>query len=41
MADSSSSRNLAKPAVGIAGIIATMASVWWFALRPRWKAKKG
>jgi hypothetical protein len=33
-------RNVAKPAVGIAGILATIASVWWFALRPRRKAKK-
>jgi cbb3-type cytochrome oxidase subunit 3 len=37
MADNESSRNLVKPAAGILGILATIASVWWFALRPRRK----
>ena len=41
MAEKSSSRSIAKPAAGIVGVLATMASVWWFALRPRMKAKKG
>ena len=35
-----SSRNIAKPAAGIIGVLATIASVWWFALRPRRKARK-
>jgi len=29
------SRNVAKPALGIVGAIAAIASVWWFAFRPR------
>jgi cbb3-type cytochrome oxidase subunit 3 len=29
---------MAKPAAGL-GVLVTMASVWWFALRPRRKAK--
>jgi len=32
---------MAKPAAGIVGVLATIVSVWWFALRPRRKAKKG
>jgi hypothetical protein len=32
------SRKLVKPAAAVT-IIATMASVWWFALRPRRKIK--
>jgi hypothetical protein len=29
------SRSLAKPALGLIGAIAAIASIWWFALRPR------
>lgn len=32
------SRKIAKPAAAF-GVLATMASVWWFALRPRRKVK--
>ncbi|MEI8050521.1 MAG: hypothetical protein WCI12_03720 [Actinomycetes bacterium] len=35
-----STRNVAKPVAGALGVVATMASVWWFALRPRAKRKK-
>jgi hypothetical protein len=28
-------RNVTKPAIGILGAIAAIASVWWFAYRPR------
>jgi cbb3-type cytochrome oxidase subunit 3 len=31
-------RKLAKPAAAF-GLLATMASIWWFALRPRRKIK--
>jgi hypothetical protein len=41
VANSDSTRNLVKPIAGITGLLATMASVWWFALRPRSKRKKG
>jgi hypothetical protein len=34
MADDDS-RKLTKPALGILGAIAAIASVWWFAYRPR------
>jgi len=33
------SRKIAKPAAGL-GVLVTMASIWWFALRPRRKAKR-
>jgi hypothetical protein len=33
------SRKIAKPVAGIS-VLATMASIWWFALRPRRKAKR-
>jgi len=29
------SRNVAKPAIGVIGALAAIASVWWFAFRPR------
>jgi hypothetical protein len=29
------SRNVTKPALGVLGAIAAIASIWWFALRPR------
>lgn len=32
------SRNVAKPAAAV-GVLATMVSIWWFALRPRRKHK--
>ena len=32
------SHKIAKPAAAF-GVVATMASIWWFALRPRRKAK--
>lgn len=32
------SRRFAKPAAAF-GVLATMASIWWFALRPRRKTK--
>jgi len=32
------SRKIAKPAAAL-GVLATMASIWWFALRPRRKIK--
>jgi hypothetical protein len=32
------SRKIVKPAAAL-GVVATMASVWWFALRPRRKVK--
>jgi len=32
------SRKIAKPAAAF-GVVATMASIWWFALRPRRKVK--
>ena len=31
-------RKIAKPAAAL-GVLATMASIWWFALRPRHKVK--
>ncbi|HEX3981508.1 MAG TPA: hypothetical protein VHW93_09790 [Acidimicrobiales bacterium] len=33
---SARSRKIAKPAAAF-GVLATMASIWWFALRPRRK----
>jgi hypothetical protein len=30
-------RNVTKPAIGIVGALAAIASIWWFALRPRFK----
>ena len=42
MADDKGSKGISKPVAGagIVGVVATMASIWWFALRPRRKAKK-
>ncbi len=34
------SRRFTKPAAAL-GVLATMASIWWFALRPRRKLKGG
>ena len=39
MAENGSSRKIAKPAAGVLGVAATVASGWWFALRPRMKKK--
>jgi hypothetical protein len=30
---------LVKPIAAVVGVLATMASIWWFALKPRRKAK--
>jgi hypothetical protein len=34
------SRNLVKPVAAAVGVLGTMASIWWFALKPRRKAKR-
>jgi hypothetical protein len=34
------SRRFGKPVAAL-GVLATMASIWWFALRPRRKIKTG
>jgi hypothetical protein len=28
-------RTIVKPVAALAGVLATMASIWWFALKPR------
>lgn len=33
-------RKVAKPVAAAIGVIGTMASIWWFALKPRRKAKQ-
>jgi hypothetical protein len=33
-------RKVVKPVAATLGIVGTMASIWWFALKPRRKAKK-
>jgi hypothetical protein len=33
-------RGVVKPVAAAVGIVATMASIWWFALKPRRDAKK-
>jgi hypothetical protein len=35
----SGARKLIKPVAAGVGVLGTMASIWWFALRPRRKAK--
>jgi plastocyanin domain-containing protein len=35
----SGARKVVKPVAATVGIVATMASIWWFALKPRRKAK--
>jgi hypothetical protein len=35
----SGARKVVKPAAAAVGILGTMASIWWFALKPRRKAK--
>jgi hypothetical protein len=32
-------RKVVKPVAATVGIVGTMASIWWFALKPRRKAK--
>jgi hypothetical protein len=34
-----SHHKVVKPVAAVVGVIATMASIWWFALRPRRKPK--
>jgi len=36
----SSEHKLVKPVAAAAGLVATVASIWWFALRPRRKRKR-
>jgi hypothetical protein len=35
-----SGRSVVKPVVAAVGVLGTMASIWWFALKPRRKAKR-
>jgi hypothetical protein len=35
----SGARRVIKPAAALIGVVGTMASVWWFALKPRRKPK--
>jgi hypothetical protein len=37
----SGARKVVKPVAATVGILGTMASIWWFALKPRRKAKSG
>jgi hypothetical protein len=39
MTDEAKKSNKVKGIVGAAGAVVTIVSVWWFALRPRRKAK--
>jgi hypothetical protein len=34
------SRKVVKPVAAAVGVVGTMASIWWFALKPRRKAKQ-
>ena len=34
-------RKMVKPVAAAVGVVATMASIWWFALKPRRKAGGG
>jgi hypothetical protein len=34
-------KSKAKPALGVAGAAIAIASIWWFALRPRRKREQG
>jgi hypothetical protein len=40
VADAETKKSRTKPVAGVLGALATIATVWWFALRPRRKAKK-
>ena len=33
-------RSVVKPVAAALGVLGTMASIWWFALKPRRKAKR-
>jgi hypothetical protein len=33
-------RKLLKPVVAVVGLLGTMASIWWFALKPRRKTEQ-
>ena len=35
----SNGRSVVKPVAAAVGVLGTMASIWWFALRPRRKPK--
>jgi len=35
----SGARKVVKPVAAAVGILGTMASIWWFALKPRHKSK--
>jgi hypothetical protein len=35
-----SNRSIVKPVAAALGVVGTMASIWWFALKPRRKAKR-
>jgi len=37
----SGARKVVKPVAAAVGIVGTMVSIWWFALKPRRKAKSG
>ena len=39
MADSGGARKVVKPVAAAAVTLGTIASIWWFALKPRRKAK--
>jgi hypothetical protein len=36
----SGARKVVKPVAAAVGIVGTMASIWWFALKPRRQAKR-
>jgi hypothetical protein len=38
MATKSGAKRLIKPIVAAVGLLGTMASIWWFALKPRRKS---
>jgi hypothetical protein len=37
----SGARKVIKPVAAAVGVVGTMASIWWFALKPRRDKKKG
>jgi hypothetical protein len=32
-------RKVVKPVAAAVGVLGTMASIWWFALKPRWSQR--
>lgn len=40
MAEQGRRRKVVKPVAAAVGVVATMASIWWFALKPRRKPKE-